>query len=218
MREKIIEWILQEKVIAIARGITPEQCLQTAQALHDGGIRLMEVTFDQKDLNKQEQTLTAIESLCRHFGDAMAIGAGTVTTVELVEKAAKAGAKYIISPDCQEDVIRRTRELGLVSIPGCLTPTEITTAHRWGADFVKLFPAGSMGIGYVKAVKAPLNHIRMLAVGGVDGENITDYLEAGCCGAGVGGNLVNKKWIEAGQYDKLTETAAALTQKLTRYK
>lgn len=218
MREKVIDLILQHKVIAIARGITPEQCLQAAQALYDGGIRLMEVTFDQKDPQKQAQTLLAIESLCRHFGDTMAIGAGTVTTVALAEKAAKAGAKYVISPDCQEDVIRRTRELGLVSIPGCLTPTEITSAYRWGADFVKLFPAGELGIGYIKAVKAPLNHIPVLAFGGVDGENITEYLEAGCCGAGIGGNLVNKKWIEAGQYDKLTATAAALTQKLARYK
>jgi len=91
-------------------------------------------------------------------------------------------------------------------------PTEVMNAHRWGADFVKLFPVGNLGSGYVKAIKAPLNHVKLLAVGGVNADNVAEYLRAGCCGAGVGGNLVNKKWIEAGAYEKLTEAASELVQ------
>ena len=137
----------------------------------------------------------------------MEVGAGTVTSVELVELAAKAGAKYIISPDTNVDVIRRTRELGLVSLPGALTPSEITTAYNNGADFVKLFPIADMGASYVKAVRAPLGHIDMLAVGGVNDKNLKSFLDAGVCGAGIGGNLVNKAWIAAGEYEKITEIA-----------
>jgi hypothetical protein len=90
---------------------------------------------------------------------------------------------------------------------GALTPTEIVTAHRCGADFVKVFPTSSLGAGYIKAVCAPLNHIRMLAVGGVNENNVAEFLAAGVVGAGVGGNLVNKKWIAAGEFDKITELA-----------
>lgn len=212
MREDVIRRIQEHKVIAIVRGIKPEAGLQLAQALYDGGIRLIEVTFDQADTEKQLQTVCMIQTLCRHFGDRMAIGAGTVTSVELVEKAAAAGAQYIISPDACENVIHRTRELGMVSIPGALTPTEITMAHRWGADFVKLFPVGAIGAGYAKAVTAPLNHIKLLAVGGVNAGNIAQYLKAGCCGAGVGGNLVDKKLVEAGLFAQITQNAVQLIQ------
>lgn len=96
-------------------------------------------------------------------------------------------------------------------------PTEVLNAHRWGADFVKLFPIGNFGTGYIKAIKAPINHIKLLAVGGVNPENIIEFLDAGCCGAGIGGNLVNKKWIEAGEYEKITETARALVEKVKEW-
>lgn len=207
---QIAQMIKKYKLIAIVRGIDPEEGLKTAQALYRGGIRLMEVTFDQKDPQKQQNTVALIESMCRYFGDQVAVGAGTVTSPELVEKAAAAGAKYIISPDVCPAVIQKTKQLGLLSIPGALTPSEITAAYRYGADFVKLFPVSALGPGYVKAVTAPLNHIPLLAVGGINGENVAQYLRAGCCGAGVGGNLVNKDWIKAGEFDKITACAAQL--------
>ena len=218
MRDKIIQMVEENKIIAIVRGIAPDKGLQVAQALYDGGIRMIEVTFDQKNIDKQADTAAMIRAISEHFQGKVCVGAGTVTSVELVEMAADAGAQYIISPDAKEDVIKRTRELGLISMPGALTPTEITAAHKWGADFVKLFPVGSLGTGYVKAVKAPLNHIKLLAVGGVNPENITDFLDAGCCGAGIGGNLVNQKWIEAGEYQKITETARALVEKVDNWR
>ena len=106
-----------------------------------------------------------------------------------------AGGRFIISPDTNVSVIQKTRELGLVSMTGALNPTEIQTAHLAGADFVKLFPVTSLGADYVKAVKAPLSHVKFLAVGGVNTENMSDYLKAGVCGFGLGSNIVDKKLI-----------------------
>lgn len=206
MSEKVIRRILDEKVIAIARGLQPQQCVDAAKALREGGIRLVEVTFDQSGKIPLADTAEAIRHISERFSD-MCVGAGTVLNVEQVETAAKAGAKYIISPDANPAVIRATKDLGLVSIPGVLTPTEAMTAHSAGADFAKIFPAGSLGPSYIKAIRAPLSHIKLLAVGGVSDANIGEFLAAGCCGAGIGGNLVNKTWVANGEFDKITEVA-----------
>lgn len=217
MRENVIRQVEEKKVIAIIRGVDPDKSLQVAKALYAGGIRMIEVTFDQKDEAKQAGTAESIRRIAEYFGGEVLVGAGTVTSVKLVEMAAQAGAQYIISPDSCQEVIEKTRELGLVSMPGALTPTDILNAHRWGADFVKLFPIGTLGTAYIKAIKAPINHIKLLAVGGVNPDNITEYLDAGCCGAGIGGNLVNKKWIQAGEFDKITQTARELVEKVEKW-
>ena len=210
MRDQVIQQIEQEKIIAIVRGVVPEQCMKVADALYAGGIRLMEITYNQKDPASFQATADAISAITKAYEGRMLVGAGTVTTTELVELTAKAGGKFIISPDTNPDVIRRTRELDMVSMPGALTPTEIMTAHRAGADYVKLFPAGDLGPNYVKAVRAPISHVKMTAVGGINEKNMADFLKAGVCGFGIGGNLANKAWIEAGEFDKITETARAM--------
>lgn len=210
MREKIIQAVEAEKIIAIVRGADPEQCLKVAQALYNGGIRLMEITYNQKDPASWQTTADTIAAIAKAFGGRMLVGAGTVTSPELVELTAQAGGMYIVSPDCNEAVIRKTLEMGLVSMPGALTPTEVLAAHEAGADFVKLFPIGNLGVAYAKAIMAPISHVKMLAVGGVNETNVSDFLKTGMCGAGIGGNLANKKWIEEGRYDKITETAKAL--------
>ena len=207
MKAQIMQKIEAEKIIAIVRGVGPEQCMKVADALYAGGIRLMEVTYDQKNPDSFQATADAIAAIAKAYEGRMEVGAGTVTTPELVEMTAKAGGKFIISPDVNVDVIKRTNELGLVSMPGAMTPTEVMTAHWAGADFVKLFPVGNLGVSYVKALRAPISHVKLMAVGGVNESNIADFLAAGICGVGVGGNLANKKWIEAGEFDKITETA-----------
>ena len=212
MRESIIDLIEKEKIIAIVRGAEPEQCKAVAKALYAGGIRLMEITYDQRRPESWQATANAIGALAREYEGRMFVGAGTVTSPELVELTAKAGGAFIISPDTDVAVIKKTRELGLVSMPGAMTPSEIKTAHNAGADFVKLFPVGSLGAGYLKAVKAPLSHIKIMAVGGVNEENAAEFLKAGAAGLGVGGNLAKKAWIEAGEYDRLTAAAKALVE------
>ena len=143
----------------------------------------------------------------------MAFGAGTVTSLEMLELAKNAGAQFIVSPDTNEEVIKATVAGGMVSMPGALTPTEIVTAHRYGADFVKVFPTANLGASYIKAIRGPINHIRLLAVGGVNEKNIGEFLKAGVNGAGVGGNLVNKEWIKNGEFDKITALAKEFTEK-----
>lgn len=210
MKNEIKNSIKENKLIAIVRGVEPETCVRIAQALYDGGFRLMEITYDQKHPETWESTAQTIGAVAEAFAGRMYIGAGTVTCPELVELTHKYGGRFIISPDMNEAVITRTCELGMVSIPGALTPTEITSAHRAGADFVKLFPAGVFGASYIKAVKAPISHIDLLVVGGVNENNVASFLAAGAIGAGIGGNLVNAAWVKAGQYEKITETARLL--------
>ena len=152
MKQQVIEKILEYKAIAIVRGVYGEDCLNLAKALCAGGIKLLEATFDQKSQEERIKTTETIKLLCRELGDQMLFGAGTVTTPEMVKMAKDAGATFIISPDTCEEVIRATVDMGLVSIPGALTPTEIAQAHRFGADFVKVFPANRMGPAYIKDV------------------------------------------------------------------
>lgn len=208
--EEIIQVIEQEKVIAIVRGIAADKCMKVADALYEGGIRLMEVTFNPQDPASFATTVSCIKAISEKYAGRMLVGAGTVLTTEQVEMTAQAGGCFIISPNVNVDVIHRTVELGMVSMPGAMTPTEIVTAHDAGAQFVKVFPAGDLGPAYIKAVRAPISHVKLTAVGGVNAENFGDFLKAGVVGAGIGGNLANKKWIEAGEFHKITETAREL--------
>jgi len=207
MRQEVIQKILEKKIIAIVRGIDEQQALCVARALRDGGIHLVEVTFNQMAPETFVNTANAIRMINEELGNEMYVGAGTVTTPELVRLAAEAGANYIISPDTDIEVIRTTREQGLVSLPGAYTPSEAKQAHLAGADFVKLFPCVGDAVTYLKALCAPLNHIRFMAVGGITAQNAASFLQAGAVGVGVGGSLVNKNWINAGEYYKITEEA-----------
>ena len=207
MRNQIIETVEREKLIVIVRGVAREDLIPLAEAMYQGGVRLLELTYSADGKVSDEETASRIGMLAKHFEGRMLIGAGTVLNEKQVELTSLAGGGFIISPDVNESVIRKTRELGLVSMPGALTPTEIQTAHRVGADFVKLFPVGNLGTGYVKAVKAPLSHVKMLAVGGVDLSNIADYLKCGVCGFGIGSGIIDKKMIAAKDFDGITALA-----------
>lgn len=211
MRSRVIEAIEREKIIVIVRGVAADKLIPLAEAMYEGGIRLLEVTYSADGSVSDEETAKNIEMLSKHFEGRMYIGAGTVITEKQVELTKKAGGKFIISPDTYENVIRKTRELDMVSMPGALTPTEIQKAHRCGADFVKLFPITNLGTEYVKAVKAPLSHIKFLAVGGINENNMSDYLKAGVCGFGIGSNIVNKKFIDSGDYASITQLAKKYT-------
>ena len=210
MRKKVLEWVQREKIIAIVRGVSSEKCLRVAEALYVGGIRLMEITYDQKAPESWQATAEAIESIAKQYVGRMLVGAGTVTNIELVELTAKHGGSFIVSPDTNLGVIKRTSELGMASFPGAMTPTEIKISHDAGADMVKVFPAGNLGVGYMKSVKAPLSHIKLLAVGGINEKNAAEYLRAGAVGVGVGGNLAKAEWINGGEFDKLAEAARLL--------
>jgi 2-dehydro-3-deoxyphosphogluconate aldolase/(4S)-4-hydroxy-2-oxoglutarate aldolase len=207
MRDAIIQKVLDKKIVAIVRGVYGQEAVNLAKALYAGGIELLEVTFDQSKPESLNHTSDTVKMLCQELGDKMYFGAGTVTTLEMLNLAREAGASFIVSPDFNPEIIKATVEAGMVSMPGAMTPTEILTAWRAGADFVKVFPTSTLGAAYIKGVRGPLNHIRLLAVGGVNDKNIAEFLAAGCVGAGIGGNLVNKTWIANGEWDKITALA-----------
>lgn len=209
-KQKVIEKILEKKIIAIVRGYTVEECIQLAKALHKGGVDLMEVTFPLTDIEEMGVTAEKIKTLKAELGSVMEFGAGTVTSVEMAQMAYEAGAAFIISPDTNDEVIKETVKLGMVSIPGALTPTEMKHAHDCGADFIKVFPADVFGPSYFKTVKAPLSQLRLLAVGGVSEMDIVDYLKAGAVGTGVASCLFKKEWIHAGEWEKITEATIKL--------
>ena len=206
-KSEIKDCLAATKVIAILRGMAPEVCVKLAAAYQEGGIRLVEVTFNQ--VGRLEDTVTAIRVI-RSAHPGMHVGAGTVLTAEQLDLAIGAGAEFIVTPNTNPELIRKANAAGLVTMPGAMTPTEAVTAWEAGSDYVKVFPAGSLGPGYVKALVAPLSHIPFLAVGGVSSGNVGDFVRAGCVGAGVGGNLTNREWIAAGAWDRIAETAKAL--------
>ncbi len=165
----------------------------------------MEITYPAA--GDPTKTAEIIRALHEEFGSSLAVGAGTVLKKEQVILTHNAGGSYVISPNVDAEVIAETARLGLVSIPGGLTPTECQAAHLAGADFVKLFPMSSMGAGYLKTISAPLSHIRFLAVGGVKTDEFAEYIAAGACGFGIGGALGYKEAVTAGDYTIITKCA-----------
>lgn len=203
MAQTILEQIKEHKIIAILRGVPQDKIVNVAQALYDGGIHLLEITFNQKSSAKLEDTRNAIQSVYTELGSRMTIGAGTVMSVEEVHAAKEAGAAFALAPNVDETVIKEIVACGMEAIPGAMTPSEIADSYKYGASAVKVFPAGNMGLSYCKAVMAPINHIPMIAVGGVDAKNLPEFLKAGFIGAGIGSSLTNKQMIAEGYYEGL---------------
>lgn len=211
-RERIPSELLQslssEKIVAIIRGIAPEHGDATAQALAEGGIVFLEVTLNT------DGALDMISRFREKYAGRMRIGAGTVLDLAQAKEAEAAGAEYIISPNLDEEVVEYCVSRGLEIWPGTMTPSEIVRAYKLGASAVKVFPMASLGIGYLKEIRAPLDHIPMVATGGVNLQNIRTVLDAGACAVGLGGNLVDKKLIADRKFDELRQLAQAFTNEV----
>lgn len=207
----LLQEMLDAKIISIIRGVASQDIVKAVEALQRGGVRFVEVTYRPGDDAACRDTLRSISVLQEQFGGQMHIGAGTVLSVQQVEDAAQAGAEFIISPNTNTDVIRYTKQKGLISLPGAYTPTEAETAWEAGADIVKIFPAGNLGPSYFKAVKASLSQLRLSAVGGVSEANISDFLAAGVDSFGIGSNLVSADRVRRRAFDEIEKAAAFYT-------
>ncbi|WP_210516582.1 bifunctional 4-hydroxy-2-oxoglutarate aldolase/2-dehydro-3-deoxy-phosphogluconate aldolase [Hymenobacter terricola] len=192
--------ILENKVVAIVRGADPKTLLRIAQALHAGGVRMMEVTLNSPG------ALASIAEISGAMDDDFLVGAGTVLDPETARAALLAGAKYIISPTLNKKTIRMTKRYGAVSIPGAYTATEILQAYEYGGDIVKVFPAGASGASYFKDIAGPLPFIPLMPTGGVSLDNIKSFAEAGAAAFGLGSALVDTKQAVTEEY--LTQLAA----------
>ena len=178
--------ILGNKVIAIIRGAEPADVLKISEALYEGGVQCVEITLNSAD------ALRLIESLASRLEGEITVGAGTVLNATSVHDAVSAGAKFIISPMLDFDVIHKTKDLGAVSIPGAYTPTEIFAAFSNGADLVKVFPS-SAGPSFIREVLAPFPYIPLMPTGGINLTNIGDFKKAGAVAFGIGKSLVDTR-------------------------
>ncbi|MEM5781511.1 MAG: bifunctional 4-hydroxy-2-oxoglutarate aldolase/2-dehydro-3-deoxy-phosphogluconate aldolase [Lawsonibacter sp.] len=199
--------LLDVGFVAIARGVPEEKIADVAQALYAGGVRFFEVTYDQRREDAQALLARCLKSIYDRLGKKLTIGAGTVMSADQVKAAYDAGATYIVSPNTDLSVVETTKQLGMLSCPGALTPTEVAFAHSIGGDIVKLFPAGSLGFGYIKNLRGPLNYIPLMATGGVSPDNIQDFFAAGIQAVGTCPTVMPPQDIAGERYDHITHLA-----------
>jgi 2-dehydro-3-deoxyphosphogluconate aldolase/(4S)-4-hydroxy-2-oxoglutarate aldolase len=201
-KQEIIERITRGGVLPVIRAESPSEARGVIQAVRAGGIDVIEVTMTVPG------AIDLIRELSSEYHHEVLIGAGTVLDPETAAACIEAGAKFIISPALNLETVAFCRERDVVVMPGALTPTEVVTAWNAGADFVKIFPAGSMGgANYLKSLKAPLPHIKLIPTGGVSLNSAADFIKAGASAIGVGADLVDLKAIREGRGSEITENA-----------
>ena len=182
--------LLDARVIVVLRGISKERVLEVVGALERGGIKALEFALPHGEGSNQASVYKSIQKVREHY-PCLLVGCGTVLSPEEAQEAAKSGALFAISPTYDREVITESRRLGLVSIPGAYSPTEIERAYRYGADIVKVFPAGELGPGFFKAMQGPLGHIPLAAVAGITPDNAQSFLDAGASCLGVSSYIAN---------------------------
>ena len=208
-RQTTVARISQERVSAIIRTQDQRLAADAMNAAIDGGFRVVEFTL----------TIPGAIELVREFSkrDELVVGAGTVMTRDAARQAVSAGAKFLVSPIFDPEVVSEAASLGVACIPGAYTPTEMETAHRAGADFVKVFPAPPGGIEFIEAIRAPLPHLRLFPTAGVSLENVLDFLNAGCAGVGFVKNLFHPQDMATRNFDAIRSRAAAIVQRVSAW-
>ena len=216
-REEIIKAVEDNKIIATLRAVPEEKLVSVAEALYNGGIRLLGISYSSDESISDEETAKSIEKLANLFKGRLYIGAGDVLTDEQVRLTKDAGGAFVISPTTDKKVIQQSYRCGLVSIAGALTPTEINEAHNFGTDFVKLSSVSNLGTEYIKSTKTSLSHVKLLAVGGINENNVIDYLKAGVCGFEIESNIAAQKMIDNDDYNGITELAKKYAELIENY-
>jgi 2-dehydro-3-deoxyphosphogluconate aldolase / (4S)-4-hydroxy-2-oxoglutarate aldolase len=201
----VLELIAKTRLVAIIRLDDLSQAVNLSKALLDGGVVAQEFTLSNP---KALDALSEVKVALSEFSDRQAtIGLGSVRNVDEAHAAIKAGAQFVVTPITKLEVIEVCKNAGVPIMPGAFTPTEIAAAHDAGADVVKVFPARTLGAGYIKDVLAPMPYLKLMPTGGVDLENMASFFKAGAVSVGVGGNMLDKKAIEAGNWEKVSEIA-----------
>lgn len=207
-KQEILSVIEKYKAVAVVRLPEPDMVDPVLEALYEGGIRVAEITMTVPN------AISLIKKAVAKSPDDFLMGVGSVTNAEMTEKAVNAGAKYVVSPIMKKEIIDKANELGVPVMPGAFTPTEIQQAWEWGADIIKIFPADIVGMNFIKAVKAPLPHLKLMPTGGVTLTNGGEWIKAGACAVGIGSALLNKEAIKRGDFDAITNNAKILLSNL----
>jgi 2-dehydro-3-deoxyphosphogluconate aldolase/(4S)-4-hydroxy-2-oxoglutarate aldolase len=202
-RQQTNRQLIECGVIAVVRLDSASALTDLTETLRSSGITAIEFTLTTPG------ALDTLKSLAPRYDDVL-FGAGTVLSAEMAQQAVQAGARFLVAPILKRELIEIGHQANVPVILGGLTPTELWQAWEWGADFVKLFPASSVGPEYIKAVRAPLPQLRIMPTGGVSLENATAYLQAGAACLGVGGKLVDKKLIAEGRFEEIADYARRL--------
>jgi 2-dehydro-3-deoxyphosphogluconate aldolase/(4S)-4-hydroxy-2-oxoglutarate aldolase len=204
MREETKQTLEEVGLIPVLRASSVQLGHALVDAMMAGGVTVVEVTMTVPN------ALTLLRELKQRHGKKLLLGSGTVTDATQAAATIDAGAEFVVSPSLHLDVIAKTRELGKVSIPGALTPTEVIAAWRAGADYVKVFPCSAMGgANYLRSLLAPFPEVKLIPTGGVTLQTAPDFLKAGARALGVGTDLVNATAIAEGKPDLITNTARA---------
>lgn len=205
-QKRVLETILQRKIVAVVRSPDGGKLVEVAKALAAGGVTCLEITFTVPN------ALEVLKAVRSAMGDAVTLGAGTVLDPETARAAILAGAEFVVAPNTNPNVIALCRRYSVPVMPGAYTPTEILRAWELGADVVKIFPSEIGGPAYLRAVSAPLPQIRLMPTGGVDLHTAADFLKAGACCLGVGSSLVDKAALASGDMGRITSLAKAFVE------
>lgn len=201
-KQAVIKQIEKTGIVPVIRASSADEASRLIEAIRAGGIDIFEITLTIPD------AVRLIETISKRFAGAALIGAGTVLTTDEARACIDAGAQFIISPALNFETVAVCREREIAVMPGALTPTEIVAAWNAGADFVKVFPAGALGgASYVKSLKAPLPHVKIIPTGGVSLATAADFLRAGASALGVGADLADLRTLRAGSENEITERA-----------
>ncbi|MDA1273578.1 MAG: bifunctional 4-hydroxy-2-oxoglutarate aldolase/2-dehydro-3-deoxy-phosphogluconate aldolase [Verrucomicrobia bacterium] len=200
-RSEVITLLTNPGVIAVVRARKRGQVLPLSEALVSGGVIAIEITMTTPD------AIEAIREAAMHFGLRALIGVGTVLDAATCSKAVEAGADFVVSPITKREIVEASHSADRPVMLGAYTPTEAQAAHEMGADFVKLFPADGLGASYIKALRAPLPHLKIVPTGGVDLNTAAGLIKAGCAALGVGSSLISPKLLEREAWNELTQLA-----------
>src|SRR5437868_14983554 len=200
-READLRHVLDCGIVAVVRSPDSRQLVEVCRALADGGVTVAEITMTVPG------ALEVVRQVRQALGDRLLLGAGTVLDPETARAALLAGAEYIVAPTVNLEVIRLCRRYDKLVMPGAFTPTEILTAWEAGADVVKVFPAEVVGPAFFKAVRAPLPQVKLMPTGGVNLQTAGEFLKAGACCLGVGGQLVDPQLVAKREFDQIRELA-----------
>jgi 2-dehydro-3-deoxyphosphogluconate aldolase/(4S)-4-hydroxy-2-oxoglutarate aldolase len=200
-KESQLRQILDCGIVAVVRSPDSRQLVEVTRALADGGVTVVEITMTVPN------ALDVVREVRQALGDRVLLGAGTILDSETARAALLAGAEYLVAPTLNLDVIRLCQRYDKLVMPGAFTPTEVLTAWEAGADIVKVFPADVVGPAFFKALRGPLPQIRLMPTGGVDLHTAADFLRAGACCLGVGGQLVEPRAVAERNFDRIRDLA-----------